>query len=117
MAFAELSEVVGDWHGGTRIAACLEAFHRDWARRVLGGSATVLMITDGLEREDPDRLGATMERLRRWCRRVVWLNPLLKYETFEPTAQGVAAMLPHVHEHRPVHNLASLESLAEALAR
>lgn len=117
VAFAELSNVVRDWHGGTRIAACLEAFHHDWARRVLGGSATVLLVTDGLERDDPDQLEHVMARLARWCRRIVWLNPLLKYEDFEPRAKGVAAILPHVHEHRPVHDLASLEALADALSR
>lgn len=115
VAFAELADVVQDWDGGTRIGACLEAFRREWARRVLGGSATMLLITDGLEREDPALLGDTMERLRRWCRRLVWLNPLLGQESFEPKAKGMAAILPHVHEHRPVNDLASLEALARAL--
>ncbi|MEN0068097.1 MAG: VWA domain-containing protein [Myxococcota bacterium] len=116
VAFSELSEVVRDWSGGTRIASCLDAFRQDWARRMLGSGATVLLMTDGLERDDPDALGDTMERLSRWCRRLVWLNPLLGFDDFEPRARGVAAILPHVHEHRPVHNLASLESLAEALS-
>jgi len=115
-AFDELSDVVQDWDGGTRIGACLETFRRDWARRVLGGSSIVLLITDGLEREDPEPLAETMQRLRRWCRRLVWLHPLLGYDAFEPRAKGMAAILPHVHEHRPVNDLASLEALALALS-
>ncbi|MEM6926259.1 MAG: VWA domain-containing protein, partial [Myxococcota bacterium] len=115
VAFGELASVVQDWDGGTRIGSCLETFRREWARRVLGGSATVLLVTDGLERDDPHPLAETMERLSRWCRRLVWLNPLLGNEGFEPKAKGMAAILPHVHEHRPVHDLASLEALAKAL--
>ena len=116
VAFGELVAAVHDWDGGTRIGACLETFRRDWARRVLGGQSTVLLITDGLEREDPQPLAETMQRLSRWCRRLVWLNPLLGYDDFAPRAQGVSAILPYVQEHRPVHNLASLEALAKSLA-
>ncbi|MFN8997442.1 MAG: vWA domain-containing protein, partial [Betaproteobacteria bacterium] len=104
-----------DWSGGTRIAAALEAFNRLWSRRVLGGGAMVLLITDGLEREPGADLAAHVERLQRSCRRLVWLNPLLRFEGFEPRAAGVRAILPHVDEFLPVHNLHSLAALARAL--
>jgi uncharacterized protein with von Willebrand factor type A (vWA) domain len=105
-----------DWSGGTRIGAALEAFNRLWSRRVLGGGAVVLLITDGLERESGADLAAHVERLQRSCRRLVWLNPLLRFEGFEPRAAGVRAILPHVDEFLPVHNLHSLAALARALA-
>jgi uncharacterized protein with von Willebrand factor type A (vWA) domain len=82
---------------------------------VLGQSAHVLLITDGLEREAGDALAREMDRLHRSCRRLIWLNPLLRYDGFEPKAAGIQAMLPHVDEMRPVHNLASLEKLCDAL--
>lgn len=104
-----------DWSGGTRIAAALEAFNRLWSRRVLGGGAMVLLITDGLEREPGADLAAHVQRLQRSCRRLVWLNPLLRFEGFEPRAAGVRAILPHVDEFLPVHNLHSLAALARAL--
>jgi hypothetical protein len=107
---------VTDWAGGTRIGACLDAFNRRWSRRVLGQGAVVLLITDGLDREAADGLGGAAERLHKSCRRLVWLNPLLRYAGFEPKAQGVRAILPHVDELRPVHDLQSLEQLAAALS-
>jgi uncharacterized protein with von Willebrand factor type A (vWA) domain len=78
--------------------------------------ANVLLITDGLDREGGAEVGREAERLRGSCRRLVWLNPLLRYEGFEPLAGGIRALLPHVDDHRPVHNLESLEALADALA-
>jgi uncharacterized protein with von Willebrand factor type A (vWA) domain len=106
-----------DWEGGTRIGACLHAFNRDWSRRVLGQGAVVLLITDGLDRDDPDRLAAEMERLQLSARRLIWLNPLLRWDGFTPRARGVRAMLPHVDSFRACHSLASLEELAAALSR
>lgn len=105
-----------DWEGGTRIGACLAEFNRDWSRRVLGQGAVVLLITDGLERDDPARLAAQMERLHLSCRHLIWLNPLLRWDGFAPRAQGVAAMLPHVDSFRAGHNIAALEGLAAALS-
>jgi uncharacterized protein with von Willebrand factor type A (vWA) domain len=105
-----------DWSGGTRIAGALEAFNRLWSRRVLGSGAVVLLITDGLERETGADLAAQVERLQRSCRRLVWLNPLLRFESFEPRAAGVRANLPHVDEFLPVHDLDSLAELASAFA-
>jgi uncharacterized protein with von Willebrand factor type A (vWA) domain len=106
-----------DWEGGTRIASCLETFNRDWSRRVLGQGAVVLLITDGLDRDAPERLEAAMERLHLSARRVIWVNPLLRWEGFAPRAAGIRAMLPHVDTFRAGHNIAALEGLAEALSR
>jgi uncharacterized protein with von Willebrand factor type A (vWA) domain len=116
-ALAAVGRAVGDWEGGTRIGACLREFNLRWARRLLGQGALVLLITDGLDREGAHLLAEEAARLRRSCRRLVWLDPLLRFEGFEPLAAGVRALLPQVDEHRPVHHLASLGQLAEALAR
>ncbi|MGE3245034.1 MAG: VWA domain-containing protein [Beijerinckiaceae bacterium] len=107
---------VDDWSGGTRIGTCLHLFNRNWSRRVLGQGAIVLLFTDGLEREGTDELAREMERLHKSCRRLIWLNPLLRYDRFEARAQGIRAILPHVDEFRPVHNLTSMEALIEALS-
>lgn len=107
---------VEDWSGGTRIGSCLHLFNRDWSRRVLGQGAIVLLFTDGLEREGTDQLAAEMERLHKSCRRLIWLNPLLRFDRFEARAQGIRAILPHVDEFRPVHNLNSMETLVDALS-
>jgi uncharacterized protein len=115
-AMARCSQLVEDWSGGTRIAPSLHAFNKLWGRRVLGQGAVVLLITDGLEREADRRLGFEMDRLHRSCRRLIWLNPLLRYSGFEPKAQGVKMMLPHVDEFRPVHNLKSMGELIDALS-
>ncbi|WP_237182305.1 vWA domain-containing protein [Roseomonas marmotae] len=118
-AFEMVSHIVPDWSGGTRIGEALERFNHDWSRRVLGQGAVVLLITDGLERGGPEelaRLAAATDRLRHSCRRLIWLNPLLRYAGFQPKSQGVRTMLPLVHEHRPVHNIESLRSLVETLS-
>jgi uncharacterized protein with von Willebrand factor type A (vWA) domain len=115
-ALARCSALVEDWAGGTRIATSLHAFNKLWGRRVLGQGAIVLLISDGLEREADSRLAFEMDRLHRSCRRLIWLNPLLRYGGFEPKAQGIKMMLPHVDEFRPVHNLKSIEGLIEALS-
>jgi uncharacterized protein with von Willebrand factor type A (vWA) domain len=115
-ALARCSEQVQDWSGGTRIATCLHAFNRDWSRRVLGQGAVALLFTDGLEREGTEDLAREMDRLHRSCRRLIWLNPLLRFDGFEARAQGIRAMLPHVDEFRPIHNLNSMRGLVEALA-
>ncbi|WP_460451841.1 vWA domain-containing protein [Alsobacter sp. SYSU BS001988] len=115
-ALALCSAQVQDWSGGTRIATCLHDFNRQWSRRVLGQGAVVLLFTDGLERDGSADLKAEMDRLHRSCRRLVWLNPLLRFGGFEAKAQGIRAMLPHVDEFRPIHNLQSMETLAQALS-
>ena len=115
-ALAACSAAVPDWSGGTRVASSLRAFNRLWARRVLAQGAVVLLITDGLERDADDTLAFEMDRLHRSCRRLIWLNPLLRFEGFEARARGIKAMLPHVDEMRPIHNLESITGLVAALA-
>ena len=114
-ALAAAGAEAQDWEGGTRIGDCLHAFNRDWSRRVMGQGAVVLLITDGLERGDPERLAREMERLRLTARRLVWVNPLLRFGEFAPKAQGIRAMLPHVDSLRAGHSIATLEELAAAL--
>ena len=114
-AVAQVSARVADWSGGTRIGACLADFNRRWARRVPLSCSTVLLLTDGLEHAEPQQLSLESARLARSCRRLWWLNPLLRYADFEPRARGIRAMLPHVDRLLPVHDLASLEELARAL--
>ena len=115
-ALAGVGAAAGDWSGGTRIGESLRDFNRVWARRVLSQGGVVLLITDGLDRGDSDELSREAARLRRSCRRVIWLNPLLRFDGFEPRAAGVRALLAHVDELRPAHNLESLEDLVAALS-
>jgi uncharacterized protein with von Willebrand factor type A (vWA) domain len=115
-ALAACSANVADWSGGTRIASSLHVFNKQWARRVLGQGAVVLLITDGLEREADDTLGFEIDRLHRSCKRLIWLNPLLRFHAFEARAKGVQTMLPHVDELRPIHNLDSMKELVRALS-
>ncbi|MEM7300216.1 MAG: VWA domain-containing protein [Pseudomonadota bacterium] len=118
-AFQEVSDLVEDWEGGTRIADTLNSFNRLWSRRVLGQGAIVLLITDGLDRpteESPHDLDKEMERLHKSCRRLIWLNPLLRFEGFQARASGVRTMLPHVDEFRAVHSMNSLTELCAALS-
>ena len=115
-ALAACSANVTDWSGGTRIASSLREFNKRWSRRVLTQGAVVLLITDGLERDGDDTLSFEMDRLHRSCRRLVWLNPLLRFEGFEARAKGVRTMLPHVDELRPIHNLDSMTDLVRALS-
>ncbi|HEX3096140.1 MAG TPA: VWA domain-containing protein [Usitatibacter sp.] len=116
-ALGRVSAAATDWAGGTRIGACLREFNFRWARRLLGQNACVLLVTDGLERDETGALEAEMARLHRSCRRLVWLNPLLRYAGFEPRASGIASMRPHVDAFLPVHDLESLRALAAALPR
>ena len=117
VAFQMVAHSVPDWSGGTRIGEILAVFNRRWARRVLGQGAVVLLVTDGLDRDGAVGLAENMDRLHRSCRRLIWLNPLLRWEGFQPKSQGVRAMLPYVDEFRPVHNLASLRALIDLLSR
>ncbi|XDA99506.1 VWA domain-containing protein [Sulfitobacter sp. LCG007] len=114
-ALAAAGSEARDWEGGTRIGACLQAFNREWSRRVMGQGAVVLLITDGLDRGDPDVLGRQMERLHLSARRLIWLNPLLRWDGFAPKATGIRAMLPHVDSFRAGHSVASLQDLAAVI--
>jgi uncharacterized protein with von Willebrand factor type A (vWA) domain len=111
------SRQVEDWKGGTRIASCLDEFNRRWARRLLGANAAVLLVTDGLDRDESGDLTRAARQLRLFSRQIVWLNPLLRFDGFEPRAAGVRALLPNVDRFLPVHNLACLADLAVALRK
>lgn len=116
-ALAKVSAEVKDWDGGTRIAQCLKRFNVDWGRRVLGSNSVVLLLSDGLERDTEADLGFQTERLRRSCRQLIWMNPMLRYREFEAKATGIKAMLPHVDLFLPAHNIASLTQLGQVLSQ
>jgi uncharacterized protein with von Willebrand factor type A (vWA) domain len=116
VALAAIGDAAGGWGGGTRIGHCLAEFNLKWSRRVLGHGAIVLLVTDGLDRDDAQGIERQMERLQKSCGRLVWLNPLLRFEGFEAKTAGARAIAPHVDEHRPVHDLESLGDLARALS-
>jgi uncharacterized protein with von Willebrand factor type A (vWA) domain len=116
LALLRIGTLVQDWAGGTRIGSCLEVFNRDWSRRVLGQGAVVLLISDGLDRDAGAGLAGEMERLHKSCRRLIWLNPLLRYDAYAPISTGARAMIRHVDDFRPAHNLASLRELTAVLS-
>ena len=116
VAIARVTKDVVDWSGGTRIGHCLAEFNRKWARRVLGQNALVLLFTDGLDREGAAGLEAEMRRLRGSCRKLIWLNPLLRYDRYAPIATGARVLDQYASEARSCHNVTSLEDLARALA-
>ena len=117
VSFQMVSHAVPDWSGGTRIGEALAEFNRRWSRRVLGQGAVVLLVTDGLDRDGAAGLSENMDRLHRSCRRLIWLNPLLRWDGFKPKCGGIRAMLPHVDEFRTVHSLDSLRALVDLLSR
>lgn len=116
IALSKVGYAVTDWSGGTRIGQTLSTFNRKWSRRVLGQGAVVILITDGLDRDGGEGLALEVERLQKSCRRLIWLNPLLRYDEFEPKSAGIKAILPYVDDFRPVHNLDSLTQLADVLS-
>jgi len=117
IALDKVADAVVDWAGGTRIGACLHDFNVHWSRRVLGQGAVVLFISDGLDRDNAEGLAAEIERLHKSCRWLIWLNPLLRYEGYQPKSLGAKAIMPHVDDFRTVHNLDSLAQLAAVLSR
>src|SRR5258708_16285274 len=116
VAMAKVAEAIQDWSGGTRIGASLREFNYRWGRRVLGQNACVLLVSDGLDREAGEGLCEEMERLAKSCRRLIWLNPLLRYEKCGARPAGGRAILPHVDLFLPVHNLKTLVDLAKAFS-
>jgi len=115
IALGAISGTVTDWSGGTRIGATLKEFNQRWSRRVLGQNAVVMLISDGLDRDAGEDLTEQIERLHKSCHQLIWLNPLLRFEDFEPKASGVRLMLPHVDAFLPAHNIESLTDLARSL--
>ena len=115
--FTRVARDVQDWGGGTRIGEALRTFNLRWARRVIRNGPIVLIVSDGWDRGDPALLERELARIRRSCRRLIWLNPLLGTTGYEPLTRGMQAALQHVDDFLPVHNLASLEELANHLRR
>lgn len=117
VAVDQCAALVQDWAGGTRIGVTLAEFNRDWSRRVMTQGPIVLLISDGLDRDGAAGLPEEMERLHKSCRQLIWLNPLLRWDGYQPKASGARAMINHVDSFRPIHNLDSLSQLADALCR
>jgi len=116
IALERVGNIVQGWSGGTRIGHCLKEFNQTWSRRVLGQGPVVLLISDGLDRDAGEGLGAEMERLHKSCRRLIWLNPLLRFDRYQPISTGARAIIRHVDDFRSVHNLDSLQALTEVLS-
>ena len=115
LALESVSKKVVDWSGGTRIGECIRDYNKNWSKRVQNGNSTVLIITDGLDRGSSHNLEKEMQRLNKTCYKIIWLNPLLRYEKYKALASGAAAMLPHINEMKKIHNLNSMKELAESL--
>ena len=111
-----VNDTVKDWSGGTRIGETLSSFNLLWGRRVLSGGAVILVISDGWDTGEVDKLDREMDRLHRSCHRLIWLNPNLGYEGFKPLTKGFEVIMPHLDDFLPIHNLNSLLDLGSALA-
>ncbi len=116
-ALASVSKGVHDFSGGTRIGEALADFNRRWARRVLGHGAVVIIISDGWDRGDPTQLAAELVHLRRSAHRLIWLNPLLGSEGYQPLTRGMATALPFCDDFLAAHNLQALDELGQLLGR
>ena len=114
-AIAAASRAAPDWDGGTRLGACLAEFNRAWSRRVLGAGARVILLSDGLERDGIELLEPEVARLARAAYQLVWINPLLRSEAYEPLAAGAQVLARHADQLRSAHNIASLAELAQLL--
>jgi uncharacterized protein with von Willebrand factor type A (vWA) domain len=103
--------------GGTRIGESLATFNRWHARRVINSRTALMIVSDGYDTGEPEQLGEEMRRLRRRCRKIIWLNPLIGWRDYSPQARGMQAALPYVDLFAPAHNLESLAALEPYLAR
>lgn len=115
-AITEVSRAVPDWAGGTRIGDAVKTFNYQWLRRTLRGQSIVMIISDGWDRGDPELLARETSRLQRSCHRLMWLNPLLGSPDYQPLTLGMQAALPYVDDFLPVHNMNSLQALADRLS-
>ena len=116
VALKHVGKEVLDWSGGTRIGLCLAEFNKYWSRRVLSQGGITILISDGLDRDEASGLDIEMARLHRTSRKLIWLNPLLRYKGFEPKSLGIKTMLPHVDEFKTIHNLSSVRELSLLLS-
>jgi uncharacterized protein len=115
-AIERLALMAQGWSGGTRIGESLATFNRSYAAAVLDRRSVVIIVSDGYDTGPPEQLAAELAALRRRARRLVWLNPMLGWQDYEPVARGMAAALPHVDLFAPAHNLESLAALEPYLA-
>ncbi len=111
----DISRSVPDWSGGTRIGEAIKTFNYRWSRRILNHGAIVMVISDGWDRGEPELLTKEIARLQRSCHRLIWLNPLLGIQAYEPLTRGIQAALRFIDDFLPVHNLSSLEKLESHL--
>ncbi len=116
-AVEKLSLMAEGIGGGTRIGESLATFNRWHAKRVINSRTVVMIVSDGYDTGEPERLAEEMRRLRRRCRRIVWLNPLIGWNDYSPAARGMQAALPSIDLFAPAHNLESLAALEPYLAR
>ena len=116
-AVGAVSKAVPDWSGGTRIGASLQEFHRRWGRRALARAPVALLVSDGWDRGEPEVLAAAVARLHRSCHRLIWLNPLIGTQDYQPLTRGLVAALPHVDDFVPARTLRDLSDLAVLLNR
>lgn len=115
-ALKSVGKLVQDWDGGTKIGANLEEFNLRWSRRISSSDAVVLLMTDGLERGDTQTLESQIKRLKLSCGQLIWLNPLLRFDEFQPLANGIKAILPHVDKMVSCHKITSLAELSNTFS-
>ena len=108
-----VGKFVNDWAAGTKITSSIKDFNFNWSRRILTQNQTLLLITDGLERDDSQNLDFEINRLSLFTNNIIWLNPLLRYEKFEPKVNSIKTILRHVDKHVPIHNINSIKRLVE----
>jgi hypothetical protein len=113
---AAASAAISDFAGGTRLGESLATLHEKYARRLVGRRTLVLVISDGLDTGEPDQLAGELQWLKRRCRRLLWLNPLLRFEGYAPIARGAAVLHRYADRMLAVHNLSKLGDLAAHLA-
>jgi uncharacterized protein with von Willebrand factor type A (vWA) domain len=113
---SSISDMADNWSGGTRIGECLHSFNELYGKRMLNGSPLVLILSDGLDTGETDVLSNEMQYIQKRAKKIVWLNPLKGMKGYEPTARGMMAAMPSVHDFRAAHNLDSLLELENILA-
>ena len=113
LSLDKIGKFVNDWAAGTKITSSIKDFNFNWSRRILTQNQTLLLITDGLERDDSQNLDFEINRLSLFTNNIIWLNPLLRYEKFEPKVNSIKTILRHVDKHVPIHNINSIKRLVE----
>ncbi len=113
LSLDKIGKFVGDWAAGTKITSSIKDFNFKWSRRILTQNQTLLLITDGLERDDNQNLDFEVNRLSLFTGNIIWLNPLLRYKQFEPKIKSIKAILRHVDKHVPIHDINSIRNLVE----